>query len=168
MPPKAPRFRDALLALSQRDVEFIVVGGVAAVLQGAPIATFDLDVVHRRTPENVDRLLRALETIHARYRDLAGRHLAPTASALLGEGHHLLSTDHGPLDLLGVIGSGLGYEALLDQARRMDLAGLPMLVLDLAAVIAVKEQLGRDKDRASLAVLRQTLAVRRSPGGGEK
>jgi len=41
-------------------VETIVVGGVAAVLQGAPIATFDLDLVHRRSEENVARLQDAL------------------------------------------------------------------------------------------------------------
>jgi hypothetical protein len=38
--------------LVAHDVEFIVVGGVAAVLQGAPVVTFDLDILHRRTPEN--------------------------------------------------------------------------------------------------------------------
>jgi hypothetical protein len=167
MAPTAPRFRDALLALAQHDVEFIVVGGVAAVLQGAPIATFDLDVVHRRTPENVERVLRALEAMHARYRDLAGRRLAPTAAALLGDGHHLLSTDHGPLDVLGALGNGLAYEALVDETSRLDLDGLPVLVLELAAVIRLKEQLGRDKDLASLAVLRHTLTLRGRSGEGE-
>jgi hypothetical protein len=164
MAPTSPRFRDALLALTRHDVEFIVVGGVAAVLQGAPVATFDLDVVHLRTPENVERLLRALDGMHARYRDLAGRTLVPTATALLGDGHHLLLTDHGPLDILGVIGSGIAYDALVGQACRMELEGAPVRVLDLAMVIQIKEQLGRDKDRASLAVLRQTLALRRTPG----
>lgn len=41
-------------ALGDGGVEFIVVGGAAAVLHGAPITTRDLDIVHRRTPENVD------------------------------------------------------------------------------------------------------------------
>jgi hypothetical protein len=50
----------------------------------------------------------------------------------------------------------------------MELDGLPVPVLDLAAVIRIKEQLGRDKDRAALAVLRQTLALRRGPGGSEE
>ena len=168
MAPTGPRFRDALLELIRHDVEFVVVGGVAAVLQGAPIATFDLDVVHRRTPENIERLLGALGAMHAHYRDLAGRTLAPTATALQGQGHHLLLTDHGPLDVLGVIGSGLDYEALLGQTSQMELDGLPMPVLSLAAAIRLKEQLGRDKDRAALAVLRQTLALLRGPGDGEE
>jgi hypothetical protein len=51
--PKTPRFRDALEALRRHRVDFIVVGGVAAVLNGAPISTFDLDIVHRRDRENL-------------------------------------------------------------------------------------------------------------------
>jgi hypothetical protein len=53
-------------------VDFIVVGGVGAVLQGAPISTFDLDRVHPRTRKNVDRLMVALELLDARYRDSRG------------------------------------------------------------------------------------------------
>ncbi len=51
-----------LRALTDGDVRFIVVGGIAAVAQGAPVVTFDVDVVHDRSPENVRRLL-PLETI---------------------------------------------------------------------------------------------------------
>jgi hypothetical protein len=43
--------------LADHRVEFIVIGGVCAVLHGAPVTTFDLDVVHSRTPENLNRLL---------------------------------------------------------------------------------------------------------------
>lgn len=42
-----------LRGLREAGVEFVVVGGEAAVLQGAMIFTQDLDIVHRRTPENV-------------------------------------------------------------------------------------------------------------------
>lgn len=57
--PSHPKQADipALVAkLCDADIEFIIVGGAAAVLQGAPITTTDLDIVHRRTPENVARL----------------------------------------------------------------------------------------------------------------
>ncbi len=46
-------------------VQFIVVDGVAAVLNGAPIDTFDLDLVYSRDPANIDRLLTALESLDA-------------------------------------------------------------------------------------------------------
>jgi hypothetical protein len=81
----------------------VVVGGVAAVLNGAPISTLDLDIVHARSEENLDRLLAALTELDARYRDLTGRVLRPERSALAGDGHHLLITSYGPLDVLGQI-----------------------------------------------------------------
>jgi len=46
-------------------VEFIVVGGVAAVLQAVPIVTMDVDIVHRRTPENTARLMDVLSRLKA-------------------------------------------------------------------------------------------------------
>lgn len=51
-----------LRVLADGEVRFIVVGGIAAVAQGAPVVTFDVDIVHERSPENVRRLL-SIETI---------------------------------------------------------------------------------------------------------
>jgi hypothetical protein len=82
------------------------VGGVAAVLAGAPISTFDLDIVHDRSATNVARLLNALTDLDARYRDLTGRVLRPEARALEGDGHHLLLTSCGPLTYSGVLALG--------------------------------------------------------------
>ena len=50
-----------LKTLRSHRVDFVVVGGVCAVLHGAPLATFDLDVVHCREPHNLARLMAALE-----------------------------------------------------------------------------------------------------------
>ena len=57
-------FKALLRILSDASVEFIVVGGVAAAVHGSARATFDLDVVYRRTPENIDRLALALLPYH--------------------------------------------------------------------------------------------------------
>src|SRR5450432_1703576 len=59
-----------LEALTQAGVEFIVVGGVSAVLQGVPVVTQDLDLCYRRTPENVRRLASALRSFHPKLRGL--------------------------------------------------------------------------------------------------
>src|SRR5262249_2939639 len=67
------RFADILQILAANEVEFIVVGMTAGILQGPPITTIDLDLVHRRTPENVGRLLRVLAELDAFYRHGAGR-----------------------------------------------------------------------------------------------
>jgi hypothetical protein len=153
-----PDFLAILQTLTKHQVDFIVVGGVGAVLQGAPISTFDLDLVHSRTEDNVDRLLAALEVLDARYRTTGARETRPARSHLSSPGHQLLMTTFGPLDLLGAIGKERGYGDLLDQTVELKIgAGLGVRVLDLATLIKVKEEAARDKDRAVLAVLRRTL-----------
>jgi hypothetical protein len=71
-----------LRALRDGGVDFIVVGGVAAVLDGAPINTFDLDVVHSRNETNIARLLAVLEELDAVYRIHPERRIRPAASSL--------------------------------------------------------------------------------------
>jgi hypothetical protein len=155
-----PKFKEALEVLARHRVDFVVVGGVAAVLEGAPISTFDLDIVHDRSPANVARLLSALADLDARYRDLTGRVLRPEARGLEGEGHHLLLTRCGPLDVLGRIGHGRGYQELIGDSALRQLGEIPVHVLRLEALIRTKLEAGRDKDRAVLDILRRTLQER--------
>lgn len=151
-----------LRSLAERRVDFLVVGGVGAVLQGAPIATFDLEVVHSREPENLERLLSALQDLGACYREQPERRLTPELPHLAGPGHHLLMTRAGPLDLLGAVTGGRGYSELLPHTVELDIgAGLCVKVLDLAMIITLKEELGGEKDLAALPVLRRTLEERR-------
>jgi predicted nucleotidyltransferase len=144
--------------LHDAGIEFLVVGGLAAVLNGAPVNTFDVDVVHRRTPENVDRLIPLLESLDAVYRIQPARRLRPVRSALLSSGHQNLLTRYGPLDLLGEIGNGLGYEELLPRSKEILIAeNVRVRILNLETLIEVKEQLNGEKDRAVLPLLRSTL-----------
>lgn len=156
-----PDFVEILRTLVSEGVDFIVVGGVAAVLQGAPISTFDVDVVHSRTPENVDRVLVAIRVLEARYRGQPGREAVPDRSHLSSPGHQLLVTRAGPLDLLGVIGLSRGYDELLEHTVELEIGpGTVVRVLDLPMLIRTKEEAGRDRDRAVLAILRRTLEER--------
>lgn len=151
-----------LRALREAGIEFIVVGGVAAVLNGAPVDTFDIDVVHSRDPANIERLLRVLDTLDAIFRMQPERRLKPNASHLGSSGHLNLRTRYGPLDLLGTIGRDLGYEELLSHSAELEIGeGLRVRVLDLETLIAIKEQLGGEKDRATLPILRRTLEEKR-------
>ena len=168
----AARKLSAMLgALAEARVDFIVVGGMAAVLEGAPVSTFDLDVVHARDAENIARLLPALESLDAVFRMQPARRIRPTAALLAGPGHLNLITCYGPLDLLGTIGRGLGYQDLTPHSTGMEIGGgLSVRVLDLETLIAIKEELGGEKDRAVLPVLRRTLEEkrRRPPASGAK
>lgn len=161
MPDPPPDFLTLLHELAGRRVDFIVIGGVGAVLQGAPVATFDLDVVHSRLPDNLDRLMSALQALGASYREQPNRHLTPSVSHLAGPGHHLLMTRAGPLDLLGAVSGGRGYEDLLGHTVEMEITPeLRVKVLDLSMLITLREELGREKDLAVLPVLRRTLQER--------
>jgi predicted nucleotidyltransferase len=155
-----PDFLAILKVLEAHRVEFIVVGGVSAVLQGAPIATFDLDVVHSREPANIERLLQALQELEAYYRGQGTRRIEPDSSHLASPGHQLLLTIHGPLDLLGTIGKGRAYEAIIGAAEEIVVGPIRVRVLGLPALIESKEEAGREKDKAVLSILRRTLEER--------
>ena len=162
MPERSADFELLLRALQSREVEFLVVGGASAVLQGAPILTLDLDIVQERSSANAARLLAALKDLDACYREhLPNKILRPRERDLAGPGHHLLMTRAGPLDVLGAIGAGRDYAYLLPRSEAVTVAGsLTVRVLDLPTLIQVKEEAGRDKDAQGLVVLRHLLEER--------
>lgn len=151
-------FVEILRRLETSKAQFIVVGGVAAALNGAPVQTYDVDLVYSRNPDNIQRLLSVLESLDTVFRLQPERRLRPTASHLAASGHLNLLTRSGPLDLLATIGKNLGYEDLLPHSSEMDIgAGIRIRVLNLEMLIALKEQLANEKDIAVLPILRQTL-----------
>ncbi len=141
---------DALLA---GNVEFIVVGGAAAVLHGAPTTTLDLDIVHQRTPQNVERLALVLEQLDAMHRDLAGRVIRPARDALAGDGQLNLSTSLGPLDPLCRLHDGRGFDDLLPHSIVLTDGDREIRVVDLETLITIKASTGRAKDRLVLPLL---------------
>lgn len=154
------KFLGLLRVLLRHGVDFFVVGGVAAQLEGAPILTFDLDILYDKAPENLDRLLAALRELKARYRDPAGRHIEPDLGKLETMRTHLLLTDLGALDVLSAIGNGSTYQDLQDRTISYELGEMRARILELSAVIESKKQANRDKDRAALPILLQTLAMK--------
>jgi hypothetical protein len=147
-----------LRTLAASEAEFVLVGGLAAVLQGAPIQTYDVDIVYARNPKTIARLFDVLSSLDAIFRIQPERKLHPAISHLAGGGHLNLLTRNGPLDLLGTIGNGLHYEDLLSYSSEMYIGeSLKIQVLNLEKLIQLKEELGGEKDTAVLPVLRQTL-----------
>jgi predicted nucleotidyltransferase len=147
-----------LRILCESDIQFIVVGGLAAVLNGAPVQTYDLDLVYSRKQANVDRLLNFLQEIDAIFRIQPERRLRPARSHLAAGGHLNLLTRYGPVDLLVAIGQNLGYSDLLPHSNEMDIGeGIRVRVLNLEMLISIKEQLASEKDVAVIPILRQTL-----------
>jgi hypothetical protein len=130
---------------------------MAGVLQGVPLVTKDADILHRRTPENVARLLGVLREIGAVYRH-DPRKIAPGESHLMGSGHQLLTTAFGDLDCLGTIDGEKTYDDMIGSTIRLRLdSGNMITVLELGALIAVKRRAGRPKDLAVIPYLESTL-----------
>ncbi len=146
-----------LSCLARHRVRGIVVGGMSAVLQGAPIHTEDIDVVHDRSEDNLDRLMAALTELEAIYRHQHGQRIEARRSILAGPGHNLLETRLGGLDLLGELEPGLGYEQLRHDAHTMQIEAGPIEVLRLERIIALKRTAGRAKDLRVLPELEATL-----------
>ena len=167
MPPSAqqPDYITILRTLARHEADFIVIGGVCALLHGAPLMTLDVDIVHSRSPENLARLLAALQELGAYYRGQGNRRITPTLSYLASPGHQLLMTTAGSFDALGTVTGDRGYEELLPHTEEIWLeVDLKVRILDLPTLIRLKEEVGRDKDKAVLPILRQTLAEKNKDG----
>jgi hypothetical protein len=137
-----------LTGLAAAGVDFVLVGALAAVAQGAPLTTHDVDIVRCRTPENVERLLRFLGSVHARYRGRpAGHALPPSRDALLTKGRSLFATDLGPLDVLGAIEGGRGSDDLIGASLEIEAGGQRIRVLGLSTLVELKRGSTHPKDR---------------------
>jgi predicted nucleotidyltransferase len=150
-----------LQTLVRLQVEFVIVGGVAGALQGAPVLTQDVDIVYRIDEANIARLKAALTQLNAVSRG-DPRRLAFDETHLRATGQKLAMTDAGPLDVLGSINDGVRFEDLVDSSDVLEVAGVEVRVLSLERLIELKRQLGRPKDLAALPVLEATLRERRA------
>ena len=164
MASEEPKYHEILIRLADEGVEVIVVGMAAAVLQGVPLATWDLDVVHRRTSENVERLLRILRNLEAVARH-DPRRLRPDATHLIGPGHVLMETKFGDFDSLGAIDGGRSFEDLLDASVVVDFEGRPLRILALRELLAIKTRAGRPKDLAAIPYIQSTIDEIEREGG---
>ena len=158
MQSASPDFRQILRVLQAHEVEFILVGGLAGNLYGLTIPTGDIDIVHRRSTENIGRLLNALNELHAYYWEHTTRRLEPEARTLMLPGHHLLATDHGRIDVLGRIAPDLDYEKLLSQSVILTFSsGINVRTIDLPTLIEAKRHASRDKDKIAVPILERIL-----------
>ena len=143
--------------LIKADVKFILVGGLAAVVQGAPVTTMDVDIVHNRSSENIAKLFAFLKSITATYRRLGDKVIEPKEDDLSGTEHALFTTRFGPLDVLAVIEEGKTYEDLIEHTVGIEFRGHVIRVLDLKMLIKLKRTSKDPKDKQRPPVLEETL-----------
>lgn len=148
--------------LSAGQVEYILVGGMAAAVHGSARLTADIDVVYARTPENIRRLVSALSPLHPYLRGApAGLPFQWDDETLRSGLNFTLSTDLGDIDLLGEITGGGGFSELLPHSEEVTVFGAACLCLKLEKLIELKRAAGRPKDFEAIAELEVILEERR-------
>jgi len=146
-----------LEALLKANIKFILVGGLAAVIQGAPITTLDVDIVYDRSAENITKLLEFLKSIDAFYRRPDDKVIVPKEKDFLTMGHRLFTTRLGPIDVLAFIEENKTYEDLIEHTVAIEFRGFMLQVLDLKMLIELKRTSKDLKDKLRLPVLKETL-----------
>jgi hypothetical protein len=146
--------------LQHHGVRYVLIGGLAAVLQGSPLPTLDVDICPSSEPDNLKRLAAALAELGARIRtpDTAEGVRFPFDAGFLGNLLLLnLVTRYGDLDLSFRPAGTEGFSDLARHSLTMEIRGLPVAVAKLEDVIRSKEAANRPKDQRALPILRQLL-----------
>lgn len=151
-----------LEVLHRHEVDFVLIGGLAAVAHGSPLPTTDVDITPDRSIENLERLAEALRELDARIRTADPDGVVfPIEGAFLAAQPRMLNlaTSAGDLDLTFVpAGFDGGFDQLEPESDPMELLeGTQTRVARLAAIIASKEVADREKDRRALPYLRALL-----------
>ncbi len=150
-----------LPALSEAGIEFIIVGGVAAIVHGSARLTVDLDIVYRRDPANIARLVSALKPFSPYLRGVPpGLPFQWDAETIQRGLNFTLTTSAGPLDILGEIAGGGTYETLISHSRKLSVFGIECYCLGLDRLIQAKRDAGRPKD---LEVIAELESLREEP-----
>jgi len=142
-----------LKLLIDNDVEFILIGGYAAVVHGCSTLTQDIDACIPFTKQNAQKLIATLEGINPIHRENK-KTLTDKPDKLAQFKNLYLITDHGPLDLLDEV-AGLGsYDDVSNHTIELDLFGKKCRVLDIESLIKAKEQMTRPKDKETVTQLK--------------
>jgi predicted nucleotidyltransferase len=154
------RPEEIIRILNEQAVDYVLIGGLAAVLYGEPHLTTDVDIVPQESRANLDRLSAALTSINARVRiagDDGGVPFNHDAASLAQIRIWNLVTDLGNLDVTFVPSGTRGYDDLVREVNRVKVGDTEVPVASLADVIRSKEAAARPKDQAILPALRRLL-----------
>lgn len=144
--------RSLLQALVDREIRFIIIGGVAVGAHGYVRATADLDLVPEPDPANLDRLVQALDSLNATLPTAGDRRFDPNgdAGAVRRGGNVTADTDFGALDIVQLAKGVPAYSQLDRDAVESELFGVPVRVCSLARLREMKQAQGRTQDTADL------------------
>lgn len=157
---RAPQSERILRVLARQEVRYIVIGGIAAALQGSPYPTYDLDICPDSKTDNLDALAEALRKLEALEWDPNKDELLErewNVETLQVDTTWLLMTKFGPLDLLMWPSATAGYPDLKRRSKVLDVAGVQVRVAHVEDLIRMKESSGRERDLMQIPTLRKLL-----------
>ena len=149
-------------ALVEAEIDFILIGGKAAILHGSARVTFDTDIVYERSKANLDRIVKFMKP-HAPYLRGAppGLPFKLDLPTLRNGLNFTLTSKLGDLDLLGEVVGGGDYKKLLPHTIAIEAFGVKFKCVDLLTLIKLKTAAGRPKDLESLAEPQALLEERK-------
>ena len=152
-----------LEVLVAHDVEFVLIGGLAAAAHGSPFLTEDVDVTPERSGANLDHLSAALKALDARIRRQGvegGLPFDHDGESLASTGVWNLTTRYGDLAISFVPTGTDGFPDLNRQAKATEVFGLVVRLAALEDIVRSKQAANRPKDQRVLPTLREILANR--------
>ena len=164
--PEKTDFAGIVQVLNASNLDFILIGGIAAIAHGTATSTYDVDVVYARDRANIQRLVTALAPHHPYLRG------APPGlpfrwdeqTVRMGLNFTLLTT-LGHLDVLGEVAGGGDYEALLPYTEFIHIFDLECRCVTLERLIVLKRAASRPKDFLAVAELEALLEERNKRKG---
>ena len=149
-----PLLSSLLAALAEARLEAVLIGNAAAALHGAPVTTIDFDFMFRDTPTN----LRKLKAVAQALRSVVLRPYYPVSKL-----YRMVNDDTGlQADFMPVIHGVRSFEGLKRRATTAVVGGQSVLVAALEDILKSKKAAGRERDRAVLPILEQTLRATRT------
>jgi len=167
-----PYYLDVIDTLNKAGVRYTVVGGVAAILHGAPRMTGDLDLAAPLERENLIKFVEAMERLGYKARvpvdPFALSDAEARASRITEEGMKAFTFFHpkkpfAEVDLL--IDETIDFQGIWERRKDLQAGEITVPVASVDDLIEMKQALSRDKDLADIAALRRVQAMREKEGG---
>ena len=152
-----------ITTLARHHVKYVLIGAVAARLQGFPRMTADADITPARDSDNLQRLAAALRELEARvYTESVPEGLAFDCSpqSLARADLWNLVTAAGRLDVAFMPSGTNGYDDLIRHAVRFDVFGATLDAASLEDIVRSKEAADRPQDRQDVVIIREMLRRR--------
>ncbi len=152
--------------LARHNVAYVLIGALAARLQGFPRMTADADITPARDAENLERLAAALSELNARvYTDAVPEGLAFDCSPSMLERGEMwnLVTAAGRLDIAFMPSGTDGFDDLVKEAVRFDVYGVELLAASLNDIVRSKKAADRPQDRQDVLIIREMLRSKEAP-----